>query len=348
MTTSTVFERKDFLSDQEPRWCQGCGDYGILKGFSTALSKIGISPEKFVIVSGIGCSSRFPHYTSAYGFHSIHGRAPAIATGIKLSRPDLSVWVITGDGDGLSIGGNHFIHMMRRNPDIKLVLLNNRIYGLTKGQISPTSPQGTKTKSTPYGSVDKPINPMKLAIAAGATFAARVPDTDNAMMTEVFIEAHKHKGVSFIEVLQTCTVFYEDAWTNITKKSNRPENTVLLKHGEPLIFGEKQNKSFRPKGFDLEQVNLDDPGVDRSQLLLHDAHCADPTLALKLSFMEPPNAPYPLGIFRQISAPVYEEQVATQERETMAKLGRSNLHKFLHSGETWVVSGNGNGAKSPA
>ncbi len=339
--------RKDYLTDQEKRWCVGCGDYGVLKGFTTALAKLELPKEKYVVVSGIGCSSRFPYYTSTYGFHSIHGRAPTIAMGIKLAQPDLSVWIVTGDGDALSIGGNHFLHLMRRNPDINLILLNNRIYGLTKGQVSPTSPKGKITKSTPFGSVDPPLNPMKVAISCGATFAARVPDTDNAMMTEIFIEAQKHKGISFIEVLQDCNIFNAGAWDTVSKKSNRPANTVTLKHGEPLIFGENQDKGFILKGFDLEVVDLNDKSVDRSKLLVHDAHCSDPTLALKLSTLEFPDNPYPLGIFRQVEAPTYESEVVLQEQESAKAIGKSDIHKLLHSGETWE-STEEDGGRPPA
>jgi len=339
---TTTLERKDYLSGLDPRWCAGCGDYGVLKSFTTALAAVGLPREKIVMVSGIGCSSRFPHYTQTYGFHGIHGRAPAIAIGVKLTRPELSVWVVTGDGDALSIGGNHFIHLMRRNPDIKVILLNNRIYGLTKGQLSPTSPKGKKTKSTPYGSVDIPLNPVSLAITCGATFAARVPSTDNAMMTEIFIEAHKHKGVGLIEVLQDCEIFNEGEWSPVSKKSNRAANTVTLKHGEPLIFGEKQDKGFRLKGFELETVDLNDKSVDRSQLLVHDAHCSDRTLALKLSLLDFPADPYPLGIFRQVNGPIYEEEVASQEQEVARKMGRTDIYNLLHSGETWEVSSDDN------
>lgn len=330
-------ERKDYLSEIEPRWCPGCGDYGVLKSFTAALAQLGLARENIVVVSGIGCSSRFPHYTQTYGFHGIHGRAPAIALGIKITRPELSVWVVTGDGDGLSIGGNHFIHLMRRNPDIKVILLNNRIYGLTKGQLSPTSPKGHVTKSTPYGSVDTPINPASLAIAAGATFVARVPGTDNAMTTEIMVEAHKHKGVALIEVLQDCDIFNQGIWSELTKRSNRAENTITLKHGEPLIYGEKRDKGLRLKGLELEKVDLNDKSLDRSQILVHDALRPDPTLAFKLATLEYPAWPYPLGIFRQARAPAYEESVATQEREVARKFGKSDIYDFLREGETWNV-----------
>lgn len=334
---TTQLERKDYLSGTEPRWCPGCGDHGVLKSFTAALAELGLPTEKLVIISGIGCSSRFPHYVQAYGFHGIHGRAPALAMGVKMSRPDLSVWVVTGDGDGLSIGGNHFMHLMRRNPDIKVLLLNNRIYGLTKGQISPTSPKGHVTKSTPFGSVDTPVNPASLALACGATFVARVPGTDNAMTTEMMVAAYRHKGVALIEVLQDCDIFNEGIWTEITRKSNRAANTVTLHHGEPILFGDRQERGFIVNDFELQIVSLDDPSVDRSRLLVHDAHRADAGLALKLAMLPFPAFPYVLGIFRQIEAPVYEEEVAWQETEATSKAGAHDLHDLLHAGETWTV-----------
>lgn len=333
----TTIERKDYLSGNEPRWCPGCGDHGVLKSFTMAMAELGMPKEEIVMISGIGCSSRFPHYIQAYGFHGIHGRAPALAMGIRMTRPELSVWIVTGDGDALSIGGNHFVHLMRRNPNIKVILLNNRIYGLTKGQTSPTSPRGSKTKSSPYGSLDTPLNPASLAITVGATFVARVPGADNAMTTEILIEAHKHRGVAMIEVLQDCDIFNSGVWTEITKRTNRPEHTVTLKHGEPILFGENRDKGFRVKDFDIEVVNLNDPGVDRSQILVHDAHRNDPALALKLAMLEYPQFPYPLGIFRQVDAPVYEEEVAAQEQEVAMRMGESDIYKLLHSGETWTV-----------
>jgi 2-oxoglutarate ferredoxin oxidoreductase subunit beta len=334
---SVVLERKDYLSGTDPRWCPGCGDHGVLKSFTAAMAQIGLPTEKLAIISGIGCSSRFPHYVQAYGFHGIHGRAPALAMGVRMTRPDLSVWVVSGDGDGLSIGGNHFMHMMRRNPNIKMLLLNNRIYGLTKGQVSPTSPKGHITKSTPYGAVESPVNPISLAIACGATFVARVPGTDNAMTTEMIVAAYKHKGVALIEVLQDCDIFNEGIWTEVTKKSNRATNTVTLVHGEPLLFGENREKGFRVKDFDLEVVNINDPGVDKSQLLVHDMHRSDATLALKLAQLEYPKFPYPLGIFRQIEAPVYDDEVRWQEHEVAVKTGRTDLYDLLHAGEVWSV-----------
>lgn len=336
-----LLKRKDYLSDAEPRWCVGCGDYGVLTGFSRALAEIQLPKEKIVMVSGIGCSSRFTYYNSSYGFHTIHGRAPTVATGIKISQPEMSVWIATGDGDALSIGGNHFLHLMRRNPDINFMLFNNQIYGLTKGQVSPTSPTGKVTKSSPFGSVDAPIHPLSLAIAAGATFAARVADTNNAMMTKIFVEAYKHKGISFIEILQNCNIFNDYAWEAVTKKSNRAEATIELEHGKPLIYGANQDKGLRLNGFDLETVDLNDPDVDRSTLLVHDAHNPDPTLAIKLSLLNFPESPYPMGVFRQVEAPVFEEELQAQDKAALKKLGKGNLEKLLNSGETWVVSENG-------
>ena len=334
-------KRKDYVSDVEPRWCVGCGDYGVLTGFTRTMAKIGIKRDDLVIVSGIGCSSRFPYYVESYGFHSIHGRAPAVATGIKITRPELSVWVITGDGDGLSIGGNHMLHLLRRNPDINVILFNNQIYGLTKGQISPTSPQGKVTKSTPFGSLDAPIHPLPLAISCGATFAARVPDTDNAMMTEVFEAAYHHKGVSFVEVMQNCNIFNDGAWEYVTKKANRPDHTVRLKHGEPMIFGAEKNKGLRWDGKNIEIVEIGKDGVTESDLLVHDAHNPDSTLAYQLSRLEFPEYPYPMGVFREVDAPVYEVATHNQEREVEKKLGHGDLMKLFHSGETWEVSENG-------
>jgi 2-oxoglutarate ferredoxin oxidoreductase subunit beta len=347
MNTAVAPERKDYLSGIDPRWCPGCGDYGVLKSFTQALAQLAIPREKIAVISGIGCSSRFPHYVQSYGFHGIHGRAPALALGLKLTRPELSVWVVTGDGDGLSIGGNHFIHLMRRNPDIKVILLNNRIYALTKGQLSPTSPKGHVSKSTPYGSVESPINPVSLAIACGATFVARVPGTDNAMTTEVMVAAAKHKGVALIEVLQDCDIFNQGIWTELTKKSNRAERTVMLKHGEPLVWGEKQDKGFRVKGFELEKVDLNDKSVNRAELLVHDVYRNDPTLALKLSMLDYPADPYPLGIFRSVEAPIYETEVSRQEHEVAKKIGKSDIYKLLHTGETWDVPSEDNWFEMP-
>jgi 2-oxoglutarate/2-oxoacid ferredoxin oxidoreductase subunit beta len=330
--------RKDYVSDVEPRWCVGCGDYGILKAFTTAMAKLQLKKEKVVIVSGIGCSSRFPYYVDTYGFHSVHGRAPSVATGIKLTQPDLSVWIVTGDGDALSIGGNHFIHLLRRNPDINMILFNNQIYGLTKGQASPTSPQGKVTKSTPFGLVDGPMYPLPMALTSGATFVARVPDTDNAMITDVLIQAHKHKGVSFVEVMQNCNIFNDGAWFPVAKKANRAENSIVLKHGEPMTFGKDNTKGFRLKGMDIEIVDMEKDGVDISELLVHDMYSEDATLAFKLANLQHPAFPYPLGVFRQIEAPVYESGVSKQERKVVDKLGRGDVEKMLHSGETWKVS----------
>lgn len=333
-----ALKRKEYLSDVEPRWCVGCGDYGILTGFSKALAKLQLPREKTVIISGIGCSSRFPYYLETFGFHTVHGRAPTVATGIKLSNPDLNVWVASGDGDALSIGGNHFLHLMRRNPNINMLLFNNRIYGLTKGQASPTSPLGKKTKSTPFGSLDAPIHPMALALSAGATFAARVPDTDNAMLADVVCAAHAHKGISIIEVLQNCNIFNDGAWFPVTKKANRPENTILLEHGKPMIFGAESNKGLRLKGFDLEVVEIGKNGVTEDDIIVHDAYSSDTTLAYKLSMMEFPEMPYPLGIFRQVEAPVYEREMVKQEHDVEEKLGHGRLEKLFNAGETWEVT----------
>ncbi len=329
--------RKDYVSDVEVRWCVGCGDYGILKSFTVAMAKLQLPKEKVCIVSGIGCSSRFPYYVDTYGFHSVHGRAPAVATGIKLTQPDLSVWVITGDGDALSIGGNHFIHMLRRNPDINMILFNNQIYGLTKGQASPTSPIGKITKSTPFGLIDGPMHPLPMALTAGATFVARVPDTDGAMITDILMQAHKHKGVAFVEILQNCNIFNDGAWFPIAKKANRAENSIVLKHGEPMTFGADNTKGFRLNGMNIEVVDMEKDGVDISELLVHDAQSQDATLAFKLANLAHPEFPYPVGVFRQVEAPVYESGVRKQEHEVAEKFGNADVEKMLHSGETWQV-----------
>ncbi|HSH00064.1 MAG TPA: 2-oxoacid:ferredoxin oxidoreductase subunit beta [candidate division Zixibacteria bacterium] len=341
MTETQTLKRKDYTSEIEPRWCVGCGDYAVLTGMTRALAELGLKRENVVMVSGIGCSSRFPYYIESYGFHSVHGRAPAVATGIKISRPELSVWVITGDGDGLSIGGNHMLHLLRRNPDINVILFNNQIYGLTKGQTSPTSPRGQVTKSTPYGSIDAPIHPLPLAISCGATFAARVPDTDIALMSEVFQAAHNHRGIAFVEVLQNCNIFNDGAWFHVTKKGNRAENTLLLEHGKPLIFGEERNKGLRWRDSKIEVVTLGADGVSESDLLTHDAHNPDSTLAYQLSQLEFPEMPYPLGIFRQVDAPVYESDVHIQEHQVEEKIGHGELYRLFHQGETWQESGHG-------
>ena len=342
MSTATLpppLTRKDFQTDQEVRWCPGCGDYAILAAVQSVFPELGIPREKFVIVSGIGCSSRFPYYMNTYGFHSIHGRAPAVATGIKAMRPDLEVWVATGDGDALSIGGNHTIHMLRRNVGVKVLLFNNRIYGLTKGQYSPTSEFNKKTKSTPFGSMDRPFNPVSLAIGSEATFVARSVDVFQSHLKVVLKAAAAHRGSAFIEILQNCNIFNDGAWTTLTEKDARTDNVLQLEHGKPLIFGKNRDKGIRrkPDG-DIEVVTLGN-GISASDLVVHDAHHPRPSYAFLLSHMEHrPGFPTPIGLFRSWDdLPRYEDVIHDQVNQVIAKRGRGDLDKLLRTGDTWEV-----------
>jgi len=299
--------RQDYLSSCDPKWCPGCGCFAILRSMTSMFAEAGIPPHQQVIISGIGCSSRLPYYSSTYGFHSIHGRAPTVAMGAKLANPDLSVWVISGDGDALAIGGNHTMHLLRRNSDVKMMLLNNQIYGLTKGQASPTTPQGLVTKSSPYGAVDKPIRPILLALASGATFVARVQDKDVKHMEEVMLAAQEHKGAVFIEILMNCVTFYDGAYDKVTNKKTRSEHMLQLEHGKPLIYGEEGNKGFINRNGQLESVIIGENGITEDDILLHDVKSRMGGLAAQLALLEFPDDPYPIGIFRQIDAPVYGE-----------------------------------------
>ncbi|MCS6817799.1 MAG: 2-oxoacid:ferredoxin oxidoreductase subunit beta [Blastocatellia bacterium] len=328
--------KKDFVSDQEVRWCPGCGDYAILAQMQKVLPELGIPREKFVFVSGIGCSSRFPYYMNTYGFHGIHGRAPAIATGIKVCNPDLSVWVVTGDGDGLSIGGNHLLHVMRRNVDIKIVLFNNRIYGLTKGQYSPTSEFGKKTKSSPMGTVEAPVNPICLALAAEATFVARSVDRHTDHLAYVLERAARHKGVAFVEVFQNCNIFNDGAFEPFAGRPVKDDRMVVLEHGKPLIFGKNHDKGIRWNGTTLEVVTLGN-GITESDLLVHDEKRPDPALAFLLARMDYPEYPVPVGVFRAVEKPTYDELVNAQIETAIAERGRGDLEKLLRSGDLWVI-----------
>jgi 2-oxoglutarate/2-oxoacid ferredoxin oxidoreductase subunit beta len=328
---------KDFKSDQEVRWCPGCGDYAILAAMQQFMPELGVPRERIVFVSGIGCAARFPYYMQTYGMHSIHGRAPAIATGLSSSRPDLSVWVVTGDGDALSIGGNHLIHALRRNINLKILLFNNQIYGLTKGQYSPTSPLGTHNKTTPFGSLDYPFNPVSLALGAEATFVARSIDTDKAHLTGVLRRAAEHKGSVFVEIYQNCNVYNDGAFDAVRDdKANR----ILLEHGEPIRFsgeGEtlEQGVVSRPDG-GVEIVDVKTVGEDA--LLRHDESAADPSLAFALSRLShTPVGPTPIGIFRAVERPVYDEMMAEQIEVTRRELGEGELTKLLHAGDTWTI-----------
>lgn len=329
--------RKDFATDQEVRWCPGCGDYAILAQVQKVMPELGIKRENTVFVSGIGCSSRFPYYMNTYGFHTIHGRAPAIATGIKTANPELSVFVITGDGDALSIGGNHLIHAIRRNLDINIILFNNRIYGLTKGQYSPTSVFGQKNKSAPMGVIDYPLNPLSVALAAEATFVARSVDTFTAHLQQMVERAMHHKGISFIEVYQNCNIFNDGAFDMFTERNVRDERTIELKHGQPLVFGKEKNSGIRMRSdLHLEVVELGD-GVQESDLIVHNEKAADSYLAFMLGRMQYPDYPVPIGVFRDVERPTYEELLDEQVNTAIAKSGPGDLEKLMHSGETWVI-----------
>jgi 2-oxoglutarate ferredoxin oxidoreductase subunit beta len=330
--------KKDFVSDQEPRWCPGCGDYAILSTVQSFLPDLGVEPHNMVWVAGIGCSGRFAYYVDTYGVHGIHGRAPALATGIATARPDLSVWVVTGDGDGLSIGGNHLIHALRRNVDIKILLFNNQIYGLTKGQYSPTSEEGKITKSTPFGSLDHPFNSVALALGAEAAFVARTLDNDRAHFTSVLQAMARHEGAAFVEIYQNCNVFNDGAFAAVRDKQHGAQiNQIRLDHGQPIRFGAEGEKGViqEPDG-SLRFVDVDEVG--EANLLVHDAHRDSPSLAFALAHLsERPTGPTPIGIFRDVKRPVYGEAMERQLEMATEKLGEGDLEKLLHSGDTWTV-----------
>ncbi len=326
--------RKDFTSDQEVRWCPGCGDYAILATVQGFLPELGLARENVVFISGIGCSSRFPYYVDTYGMHSIHGRAPAIATGLAVSRPDLSVWVVTGDGDALSIGGNHLLHALRRNVNVKILLFNNQIYGLTKGQYSPTSEQGKITKSTPMGSLDRPYNPVSLALGAEATFVARSVDSDRAHLTSVLRAAAKHPGTALVEIFQNCNIFNDGAFDQLKDRTTREDHTLRLNHGEPLVFGVDSDRAIiRAADGSLAVGAATDPAV-----VVHDARATDPTHAFALSRLTGDSADVtPIGVFRDVDVPAYDELVNNQVTEATDRFGDGDLMALLNSGDTWSV-----------
>lgn len=328
--------RKDFVSSQEVRWCPGCGDYAILAQMQKILPELGIPREKIVFVSGIGCSSRFPYYMNTYGMHSIHGRAPTIATGLNVTNPDLTIFVVTGDGDGLSIGGNHLVHALRRNVNLNILLFNNRIYGLTKGQYSPTSQTGSKTKSSPMGSVEQSLNPISVALGSEATFIARTVDVFAKHQGEMLKAAAQHQGTSFTEIYQNCIIFNKTAWDDITDQGTRDDSVLYLEHGKPMVFGKNRDKGIRLRGLTPEVVTLGN-GITEDDLLVHDQYAEDPTLAWLLSRMELPHFPIPLGIFRQVQRPTYAEQVHQQNEVARAKRGPGDLTKLYHQADTWEV-----------
>jgi 2-oxoglutarate ferredoxin oxidoreductase subunit beta len=333
-STEQKLTKKEFVSDQDVRWCPGCGDYAILSQVQKVLPELGVARENFVFISGIGCSSRFPYYVNTYGFHSIHGRAPAIATGLKATRPDLSVWVVTGDGDALSIGGNHLIHILRRNVDVNILLFNNKIYGLTKGQYSPTSEVGKVTKSTPVGSIDHPFDPIALALGAEASFVARSVDVESKHLQEIVRRAHEHKGGSFVEILQNCNVFNDGAFGDVTDKATKADATLVLEHGKPLVFGKNRDKGIRLRNFQPEVVPLGN-GVTEADLLVHDER--NPALAYLIARLGPPSFPTPIGVFAAVERPRYEDALNAQVAAAKAK-GPADLGALLERGDTWTVA----------
>jgi len=329
--STDALTKKDYKSDQEVRWCPGCGDYAILNSVQGAMAELGLKREKTVIVSGIGCSSRFPYYVGTYGFHSIHGRAAAIASGVKVANPDLSVWIVTGDGDGLSIGGNHMIHLLRRNLDVNVLLFNNEIYGLTKGQYSPTSPRGLKTKSSPVGSLDNPFNPLSLALGAAATFVARTVDTNPKHMTRIFKEAAAHKGTSFIEIWQNCVIFNDGAHKQWTDKKTRDDSTVDLVPGEPIVFGPGHEKGLKVECCETKVV-------DSADATVWQADNPSPAPAFLLAQMDlNPDLPRPIGIFRSVPAPTFEDGVHQQIAAVREQKGTPGIEDLVHTPDAWTV-----------
>ncbi len=332
---------KDFKSDNEVRWCPGCGDYAIMNAVQRTMAGMGVPHEKFAVISGIGCSSRFPYYMSTYGFHTIHGRAAAIASGVKLANPDLNVWMISGDGDSLAIGGNHFIHLVRRNIDINLILFNNRIYGLTKGQYSPTSDRGFKSKTSPFGTVEDPFIPGQLAIGARGTFFARSIDGNMKMSQSVFEEAAKHKGTSVVEVLQNCVIYNNGIHSAITDPNHRADRQLFLEHGKPMVFGAENEKGLVFENAKLKVVEIGKDGYTIDDILVHDAEEVDPTLHLALINMQLPDFPVAFGVIRNVEALVYDQEMVKQIDEVQQKRKVTCVDELLNSGNTWEVTGNG-------
>ena len=338
MTVTAPRQAKEFASDQEVRWCPGCGDYAILKAMQRTLAEVGADPAKTVFVSGIGCAARFPYYVATYGFHTIHGRAPAIATGVKLANPELDVWVIAGDGDALSIGGNHTLHLLRRNVDVQFLLFNNEIYGLTKGQYSPTSRRGTRSPSTPQGSIESPVSPVQFALGAGGRFVARAIDTQQAELVEVLKRAHANRGASFVEVFQNCVVFNDGVFADFTAKEVAPERQLFVRHGEPLLFGPERDRGLRldPRRLALEVVRVGAGGVAVGEVLVHDE--GNRVLADLLAAMRPPEFPVALGVLYCDPSPTYESGVFGQVHEARAgQAAVPDVADLLRKGPTWVV-----------
>ncbi len=334
--TLEQLKAKDYASDQDVRWCPGCGDYSILAQTKKVLADLQTPKENLVFVSGIGCSSRFPYYVDSYGVHGIHGRATAIATGVKCANPALDVWVVTGDGDGLSIGGNHLLHIIRRNLDVTILLFNNRIYGLTKGQYSPTSEKGKKTRSTPFGAVDYPLQPLSVAIGAEATFVARSHDVNTKHLANIIERAAAHRGTSFVEIYQNCNIFNDKAFEYATGKEMRDDMTIVLEHGKPVIFGKNRDKGIRLNGLQPEIVYLGE-GITEDDLLFHDERAQEPTLAYMLSRMYYPQFPEPIGVFRAIEHPTYDAMLDELVKDAINTKGEGRLDDLFRAGETWTV-----------
>jgi 2-oxoglutarate ferredoxin oxidoreductase subunit beta len=335
LDTPKKLTKKDFTSDQEVRWCPGCGDYAILAAMQRTLPELGATREKTVFISGIGCSSRFPYYMDTYGFHTIHGRAPAFATGVKLANPELDVWMITGDGDGLSIGGNHLLHVLRRNVNIQIMMFNNRIYGLTTGQYSPTSLVGLRTPSSPMGSIDMPVNPTLFALGANARFVARGIDTSVKALGVLFKEAYAHQGTSFIEILQNCPVFNDGEWENVTGREVSSEMQLWVEHGEPLLFGKDKTKGLRVEEGTVSLVTVGENGVSEADVTVHDKH--NRTLAFLLAQLLPPAFPMAFGVLYEEAATSYDAAVHAQNEQARQAKGDGDVDALLRSGHTWTV-----------
>ncbi len=329
------YTAKDFKSDQYVRWCPGCGDHAVINSIQKAMAEVGVAPDKTAVVSGIGCSSRLPYYMGTYGFHTIHGRGAAVATGLKTANPDITVWQITGDGDCLAIGGNHFIHEVRRNIDLNIILFNNQIYGLTKGQYSPTSKKGFISKSSPFGTVEEPFRPAELCFGARGTFFARALDVDLQTSVEVMVAAARHKGASVVEMLLNCVIFNDGAHKWISERETRADRTIVLRHGEKMIFGNNRDKGLVLDGFNLKVVTIGQDGITEDDILTHDAKCADNTLHMKLALMQGPDMPVAMGVIRDVDADTYEEAVARQIEEVKAKSKVKTFDDLLATCETW-------------
>jgi len=336
-STKIQYTAKDFKSDQYVRWCPGCGDYAVLNSLQKVMADLGVAPHDIAVISGIGCSSRLPYYTSSYGFHTIHGRGAAVATGVKVANPKLTVWQITGDGDCLAIGGNHFIHSVRRNVDLNVLLFNNQIYGLTKGQYSPTTKKGFVTKSSPFGTVERPFRPAELTFGARGTFFARLLDVDLKTSQQCMIAAAKHKGTSVVECLVNCVIFNDGAHGWLSEKETRTDRTIVLEDGKPMIFGKDRNKGLVLDGFNLKVVTIGENGITENNILVHDATCQDTTLHMKLAMMEGPDMPIALGVIRDVEEETYDEAVEAQIAEVQAKSKIKTFDELIATCEQWEM-----------